>query len=330
MSYLGARDRWDTGHVITVSVPDQAIADALGPVGDDARVIVWNPADSDPPQAERERITIACVPHYTGGRTVYGRLAQCPRLKVIQIASAGFEHALPFVPAGVSLANAKGVHDSRVAEMTLALALASRRLLPQFLDAQRRETWEPVLYSPSLADSRALVVGYGSIGEAIGVRLRASEVQVEGVARSARIGPDGTTVHAVKDLPTLLPDFDIVVIVTPHSDHTDKLVNAGFLAAMPDGALLINVGRGRVVDTDALLAELRSRRLYAALDVTDPEPLPTGHPLWSAPQCIVVPHVAGAESLTNRRFTDLVKRQIDARRRGDDPVNFVAMGAFPA
>jgi len=316
--------------MITVSVSEQAVADALGPVGDDARVIVWNPVESDPPEAERERITIACLPHYSGGRTVYGRLAQCPQLKVIQIPSAGFEHAVPFVPAGVSLANAKGVHDSRVAEMTLALALASRRHLPEFFDAQSRETWEPNHATRSLADSRALIVGYGSIGEAIGVRLRASEVHVEGVARSARTAPDGTVVHAVKDLPTLLPDFDIVIIMSPHTPETDKLVDAAFLAAMPDGALLINMGRGKVVDTDALLVELLAKRLFAALDVTDPEPLPDGHPLWSAPQCIVVPHVAGSEVLTNRRFTDLVKRQIDARRRGDDPVNFVAMGAFPA
>lgn len=316
--------------MITVSVPEQAVADALGPVGDDARVVVWDPAESDPPEEERDRITIACLAHYTGGRTVYGRLATCGQLKVIQIPSAGFEHAVPFVPPGVALANAKGVHDSRVAEMTLALALASRRQLPQFIDAQRRETWEPVLDARSLADSHALVVGYGSIGEAIAGRLRASEVHVEGVARSARTAPDGTVVHAVEDLPRVLPDFDIVIIVTPHSAETDKLVDADFLAAMPDGAMLINVGRGKVVDTDALLAELRAKRLFAALDVTDPEPLPTGHPLWSAPHCIVVPHVAGVEVLTNRRYTDLVKRQIEARRRGDDPVNFVAMGAFPA
>jgi phosphoglycerate dehydrogenase-like enzyme len=316
--------------MITVSVPDEAVAEALGPVGDDARVVVWDPSKTEVPEAERERITIACLAHYTGGAKVYGRLGDCPQLKVIQIPSAGYEHVLPFVPAGVSIANARGVHDSRVAEMALALALASRRRLPQFLDAQRRKTWEPDFTSPSLADSRALVVGYGSIGEAIGVRLRASEVHVEGVARTARTAPDGTTVHAVGDLPTLLPGFDIVVIVTPHSDDTDKLVDAGFLAAMPDGALLINVGRGKVVDTDALLAELRTKRLHAALDVVDPEPLPTGHPLWSAPQCIVVPHVAGVEVLTNRRYTDLVKRQIEARRRGDDPVNFVTMGAFPA
>ncbi len=323
-------NQWKTARVITVSVPSQAVSDALGPVADGARVIVWDPSASDVPEAERERITIACIPHYSGGRTLYGRLAQCPLLKVIQIPSAGFEHALPFVPPGVSLANAKGVHDSRVAEMTLALALASRRLLPQFILAQSRASWEPEQDSRSLADSRALVVGYGSIGEAIAVRLRASEVFVEGVARSARTAPEGTTVHAVGDLPALLPHFDIVIIVTPHTDDTDKMVDAAFLAAMPDGALLINVGRGKVVDTDALLAELTSKRLFAALDVTDPEPLPADHPLWSAPQCIIVPHIAGSEVLTNRRYTDLIKRQIDAQRKGDDPVNFVSMGAFPA
>ena len=316
--------------MITVSVPSQAIADAMGPVAEDARVIVWDPSASDVPEAERERITIACIPHYSGGRTVYGRLAQCPLLKVIQIPSAGFEHALPFVPAGVLLANAKGVHDSRVAELTLALALASRRHLSEFILAQSRASWEPEHNTRSLADSRALVVGYGSIGEAIATRFRACEVHVEGVARSGRTDPDGTTVHAVAALPAILPSFDIVIIVTPHTNETDKMVDAAFLAAMPDGALLINVGRGKVVDTDALLAELTSKRLFAALDATDPEPLPADHPLWSAPQCVIVPHIAGSEVLTNRRFTDLIKRQIDARRRGDDPVNFVAMGAFPA
>ncbi|WP_062297990.1 2-hydroxyacid dehydrogenase [Demequina maris] len=316
--------------MITVSVPSQAVADALGDVGPDARVIVWDPAESDPPEEERERITIACLAHFTGGRRLYGRLATCPDLKIIQIASAGYEHALPFVPPGVSLANARGVHDTRVAEMTLLLALASQRRLPAFLDSQRRGVWEQDLVAPSLADSRALVVGYGSIGEAIGSRLRACEVTVEGVARSARIAPDGTLVHAADDLLSLLPHQDIVIIVTPHSEDTDRLVDAGFLAAMRDDALLINVGRGKVVDTDALLAELGSGRLRAALDVTDPEPLPDGHPLWSAPNCIVVPHVAGVEQLTNRRYTDLVRRQIEARRHGDDPVNFVRMGAFPA
>src|SRR5690606_29047825 len=183
--------------MITVSVPSDDVAQALGDVGEDARVVVWNPAEADAPEAERDRITIACLAHYTGGRKVYGRLGECSNLKVIQIPSAGYEHAAPFVPEGVVLANARGGHDSRVAEMTLGLIIAQRRHLPQFFDAQRRGVWEPVWFARGLADSRALIVGYGSIGAAIAERLRACEVHVEGVARTARTEQDGTVVHAV-------------------------------------------------------------------------------------------------------------------------------------
>nr|WP_062515889.1 2-hydroxyacid dehydrogenase [Demequina gelatinilytica] len=315
--------------MITVGVPSREVADALGDPGEGARVIVWNPAEGEVPEAERDRIVLMCMPHWTGGRRVYGRLAACPNLRVVQIASAGYEHIAPFVPPGVTLANARGVHDTRVAEMTMLLALASQRRLPRFLDAQRRGRWEPDQDTPSLADSRALIVGYGSIGEAIAVRLRASEVHVEGVARTSRTAPDGTLVHAIADIHGLLPGFDIVILVTPHTEETDKLVDARFLAAMRDDALLLNVGRGKVVDTDALLAELESGRLRAALDVTDPEPLPDGHPLFSAPGCIVVPHIAGTERLTDRRYTDLVRRQIAALVGGEEPVNAVLIGAFP-
>lgn len=316
--------------MITVAVPHQEVADALGELGDDARVIVWDPSAGPVPDAERERVTIACIPHLSGGKTVYGRLAECPDLRVIQIPSAGYEHAVPFVPAGKKLANARGVHDSRTAEMALALALASQRRLPKFWDAQSRETWEADFYAPSLADRRCLVIGYGSIGAAIGARLRACEAEVIGVARSARTAPDGTEVHAIEELPSLLPHAEVVVLVTPLTEQTEGLVDADFLAALPDDALVVNVGRGKVVDTDALLAELNSGRLRAALDVTDPEPLPDGHPLFSAPGCIVVPHVGGFALLTDKRYTALLRRQVEAVRRGDDPVNFVMMGAFPA
>lgn len=309
--------------MITVSVPSQDVADAVGDLGEDVRLIVWNPAEGEPP-AEADDIRLACLAHRTGGRAVYGRLALLAHLDVIQIPSAGFEHALPFLPEGVALANARGVHDTRTAEMALALTLASQRGLPQFLDAQRRGRWEPWETAPSLADSRVLVVGYGSIGAAIGARMRACEAVVEGVARSARTAADGTTVHAIDDIHALLPRFDIVVLVTPHDESTHRLVDADFLAAMRDDALLVNVGRGAVVDTDALLAELTAERLRAALDVTDPEPLPDDHPLLSAPGCIVVPHIAGFAQLTDRRYVDLVRRQVEALRTGEGPVNRVA------
>ena len=315
--------------MITVSVPTAQTAAALGQVGEDVRVVVWNPADADAPEAERDRIVMACLPHFTGGRTVYARLGACAQLRVIQIASAGYEHAAALVPQGVVLANARGVHDSRVAEMTLALILASRRRLPEMLDSQKLHQWNPIRDAVSVADSRALVIGYGSIGRAIAERLRACEVHVEGVARSARIDEDGTVVHAVTDLHEALRRTDMAIVVTPHDRSTDKLIDAAALAAMPDGALLVNVGRGKVVDTDALLAELTQRRLWAALDVTDPEPLDEDHPLWSAPQCIVVPHIAGGEALTNRRFTSLITAQIEALRTGAEPVNAVMVGSAP-
>lgn len=312
--------------MITVSVPSEDVRESLGSLGDDVDVVVWDPALGDAPQAVRDAVNLACVAHKTGGRELYSRLAQCPQLKVIQIPSAGFEHAAPLVPEGVALANARTVHDTRVAELTLLLTLASLRQFPKFLDAQRRESWEPYYFAPALADKRVLVVGFGSIGEAIASRMRACEAEVEGVARSERTAADGTRVHAIENVQSLLPGFDVIVIVTPHNESTDKLVDARFLAAMKDGALLVNVGRGKVVDTDALVAELTAGRLHAALDVTDPEPLPQGHPLWSTPNTIVVPHVAGFEVLTNRRYAAVVKRQVEALRAGEVGVNVVTVG----
>ncbi len=312
--------------MLTVSVPAQDVADALGPMGQDVRVAVWDPSLADAPEEIRDVVEVACLAHKTGGRRVYERLAQCPRLKVIQIPSAGYEHAAPFVPPGVALANARGVHDTRTAEMALLLTLASQRRLFGFFSAQRAQAWEPYYWAPALADKRVLIVGYGSIGAAVGARMRACEALVEGVARTARTAPDGTVVHATGDLPALLPEADVVVLVLPGDESTHRLADAAFLARMKDGALLVNVGRGSAVDTEALLVELQAGRLRAALDVTDPEPLPDGHPLWHAPGAIVTPHVAGFEVLTNRRYSDLVRRQVESLRAGGPGVNIVMVG----
>lgn len=312
--------------MITISVPSTDVADALGDVGEGARVIVWDPSAGPAPAEERAALTMVCIPHLSGGRKVYGRIAECPNVKLIQIPSAGYEHAEPFVPQGMQLANARGVHDSRTAEMALALALASQRRLPQFWEAQSRGVWEQDFYAPSLADRRCLVVGYGSIGAALGTRLRACEAHVTGVARSARTAADGTDIHSIDDLARLLPRAEIVFLVTPLTEQTEGMVDATFLAALPDDALVVNVGRGKVVDTDALLTEVSSGRLRAALDVTDPEPLPEGHPLWSAPGVIVAPHVAGFALLTDRRYTALVRQQVDALRADSDALNVVVNG----
>ena len=175
----------------------------------------------------------------------------------------------------------------------------------------------------SLADRRVVVVGAGSVGAAVVARLRPFEVDVVQVGRSARDTPDGH-VHAVVELPDLVPDADVVILVVPLDESTHHLVDADLLARMKDGALLVNLARGKVVDTEALLVELTAGRLRAALDVTDPEPLPAGHPLWSAPNVLITAHQGGNTDATDPRVAALVRRMVEDLLAGRDPQNVVA------
>ncbi|WP_395574895.1 2-hydroxyacid dehydrogenase [Streptomyces sp. BK79] len=233
-------------------------------------------------------------------------------VQVVQTLSAGIDHVEPGLkdlPAGVRLCNARGVHEASTAELALALILASLRGIPDFVRAQDRGEWLGG-FRPALADRKVLIVGYGSIGAAIEDRLVPFEVApVVRVARSARTTARGP-VHPLTDLPALLPEADVVVLSTPLTEATRGLADAEFLARMKDGALLVNVARGPVVDTKALLAELESGRLTAALDVTDPEPLPPGHPLWQAPGVVVSPHVGGPTSAFLPRAKRLLVGQL--------------------
>src|SRR5699024_1478598 len=196
-------------------------------------------------------------------------------LRVLQAQTAGVEHVLPHVPDGVTLCNARGVHDAATAEMAMTLMLASIRGIPRLVDAQANRQWRHEVTGPALADSTVLIVGHGSIGAALEARLAGFECQVLKVARRPRPG-----VHTMDALPELLPAADVVVLLVPLTEQTHHLADKTFLAAMKDGALLVNLARGRVVDTEALLGETASGRLRAALDVTDPEPLPSDHRLW--------------------------------------------------
>jgi phosphoglycerate dehydrogenase-like enzyme len=245
-------------------------------------------------------------------------------LQVLQLLTAGYEHVLPYVPDGVQLCNARGVHDSSTAELALTLMLSSLRGIPDFVRAQQHGDWVHADY-PALADKTVLILGYGSIGEAIERRLIPFEVNVIRVASRAR--PDG--VHGVDELPELLPQADVVVVITPLTPATRHLVDGPFLAAMRDGALLVNVSRGGVVDTDALLTELLRGRLRAALDVTDPEPLPSDHPLWTAPGVLISPHVGGNSSAFLPRAALLVRRQVAKFVAGEPVDNVVAGPASP-
>jgi phosphoglycerate dehydrogenase-like enzyme len=236
-------------------------------------------------------------------------------LKVVQTMSAGVEHIRRFVPEGVLLCNGRGIHDTSTAELALTLMLASLRGVPEFVRAQDRAEWIPET-RPSLADKQVLIVGYGQIGRAIEERVLPFEAQVTRVARSARDG-----VHAIEELPDLLGTADVVLLIVPGTDETAGLFDAEMLGHLKDGALLVNLARGAVVDTDALLAELQSRRIHAALDVVDPEPLPADHPLWRAPQLLITPHVGGNSSAMEPRAHKLVREQLQRFAAGEPLAN---------
>ncbi|MFJ8008077.1 2-hydroxyacid dehydrogenase [Streptomyces fagopyri] len=240
-------------------------------------------------------------------------MAEMTSLRAVQTLSAGVDHVLPGLKSlrpGVQLCNARGVHEASTGELALALILASLRGIPDFVRAQDKGEWRSG-FRPALADKSVLIVGYGSIGSAIEDRLVPFEVaRVARVARSERTTARGP-VHPLTELPALLPEADIVVLSTPLTDSTRGLVDAEFLGRMKDGALLVNVARGPVVDTKALLAELESGRITAALDVTDPEPLPLGHPLWQAPGVLISPHVGGPTSAFLPRAERLLVAQLN-------------------
>ncbi|MFF8944788.1 2-hydroxyacid dehydrogenase [Streptomyces sp. NPDC014864] len=270
----------------------------------------WDGAEEFP--ADPADCVFYVVPYMRPGGVGVRPLPRMSAVRVVQTLSAGTDHVEPglrHLRPGVRLCNARGVHEASTAELTLALVLASLRGIPDFVRAQDRGEWRGG-FRPALADKNVLIVGYGSIGAAIEDRLAPFELaRVARVARSARTTARGP-VHPLTDLPSLLPDADVVILSTPLTDATRGLAGADFLARMKDGALLVNVARGPVVDTKALLAELESGRITAALDVTDPEPLPPGHPLWHAPGVLITPHVGGPTSAFLPRAERLLVNQL--------------------
>lgn len=278
-------------------------------------VVPYDPRDRETVPGDGREVDVLSLPMVAG--PWLRRMGEIPGLRAVVLASAGYEHALPHVPDGVELANAVGVHDTATAELALALMLASQRYLPRHVLAQQSGTWQGAAPegqpTRSLADSTVLVVGYGGIGRALTRRLLASECEVVAVASTDKPGDDLVDrVHGIERLPELLPRADVVALSLPLSERTRGLLDASTLALLPDGALVVNVARGGVVDTEALLAECASGRLRAALDVTDPEPLPADHPLWSAPGVLVVPHVGGASPASLPRMGRYLHRQLTA------------------
>ncbi len=249
-------------------------------------------------------------------------ITSLPSLKVIQLTSAGAEHIRPYVPANITLCNARGAHDAATAEWTVGAIVAHLRNFPRFAVAQEHQHWD---FTPSepVGGKHVLIVGYGSIGAAVERRLVGWEVTIDRIAKHERPG-----VTPITQINGKLPEADVVVILLPVTDETRQLVNADFLGRMKDGALLVNAARGSVVDTDALLKELTSTRIRAALDVTDPEPLPADHPLWRAPGLLLTPHVGGAVTQARVRAYQVVADQLKRYAAGEPLQNVIGSRGY--
>ncbi len=295
-------------------VPTEPVAAALaGLDGATVDVVVPDGVALPPSAADVEFY----VPPFFPAPEAVTAMAQMPRVKVVQTMTAGFDRVRPHVPAGAVLCNARGAHDASTAEWVVGVAIAALRQFPYFALEQAAGRWS-YRFTDSLAGKTVLIVGYGSIGQAVEHRLTGFDVQVLRVARAARDG-----VSPVSDLPALLPAADVVILLAPVTAETVGMVDAAFLAAMKDGALLINAARGVLVVTDDLVAEVSSGRLAAAMDVTDPEPLPAGHPLWSSPNVLITPHVGASTPYSGMMAMRLVRAQAERYLAGQPLANVI-------
>lgn len=312
---------------LRVLVPDEALADAIAAHGvdrhgTDVQAQVWHIDDpGDPPDAE---VLVTARPADPAHRA---RVAAIPSLQHVRLLSLGYDWIVDHLPAGVVLSISRGAVEGSTAELGVGLVIAALRRFHEAAAHQHRGQWQ-MLWTSSLLGSTVLLLGYGGVGEQVAARLRSFEpARIIPVASRARTRADGVRVHGADELPELLPLANVVVVSLPGSPETAGTVDAAFLARMRDGAALVNIGRGQVVDSQALLAELRAGRLAAALDVVDPEPLPAGDPLWSAPNCLITPHIGGNTTEFVRRSTAGVLTLLDRLTAGEAPPHVVDLGA---
>ena len=308
---------------LLVTVPGATLRRALentrGGVPDGVELVEWD-LDGPPPAAASGRRIDIVVPPYMGAAARLGVLDGL-EVGLVQSQSIGYDDIPDALPAGHVFANAATVHETSTAELAIGLTIAAQRGIPDFVRAAAAGRWAPARHD-SLADRRVLLLGYGGVGRAIEERLAPFEVELTRVASRARDDERGR-IHGIDELPALLAEAEVVIVGVPLNDATTGLVDAAFLAALPDGALVVNVARGPVADTDAIVAEATSGRLRFALDVTDPEPLPEGHPLFALPNVLISPHVGGATSAMMPRMARLLRDQIERMSRGDEPRNVV-------
>ena len=301
-----------------VLVPWDTVSTALAGLPDGSGLTVEVFSGDTAAEADLGDVVFFTVPYDRPfGLEPVKRLAN---VQVVQALTAGYDDLLPLLPETVTLCNARGLHDAGTAEHALGLILAAQRELPRWIRAQDNSEWQHA-HTRSLAGSRVLIIGYGSIGAALDARLAACEAETIRVASRPR---PAERVHGVAELDALLPSADVVVLVTPLNANTRGLLDARRLAHLPAGALVVNVGRGPVLDTAAILEETASGRLHAALDVTDPEPLPAGHPLWQVPGVIITPHMAGGADDFYPKAAAFVAAQVRRFASGEPLSNVVA------
>ncbi len=300
---------------ILVTVPDESLLPALAGI-DGVEALVW---DLAPPAPATE---IAMVVGPWGMPPSYREVFAGVRVGLLQHSGIGYETLIGSVPAGTIVANSAGVQEQATAELAVALALAMQRDLPGFVHAADRREWGQE-FRPSLSDRRVMLLGYGGIGKIIERMLDGFDVDLVRVASRPRLTDDGARVYGVEELPALLPTVDIVLVAVPLSPATDRLVDAAFLSRLRDGALVVNVSRGRIADTEAIIHEARASRRRCALDTQDPEPLPPGHELWSLPGVFITPHLGGVTDSIQPRFERLVRDQAERLVRGEAPRNVV-------
>jgi phosphoglycerate dehydrogenase-like enzyme len=278
-----------------------------------------SPANTPVESADLSEITFY-VPTYMGGRPALELTKKMPNLKILQMPNAGFDDALEFVRDGMTLCNGRSIHDDSTAELAVGLTIASLRGFADFVRNQDKSSWVHVR-NQSINDKRVGIIGFGSIGSTIAKMLSGFSVEVIHFTQSGR---DNTI--AISNLDKHLPTLDVVILILPLTAESKHLFNAQRLALMKDGALLVNVARGPIVDTNALVKELNSGRITAALDVTDPEPLPSDHPLWRAKGVLISPHVGGNTSAFEKRARRLIESQLQLLAEGKSLNNVIVAG----
>lgn len=302
----------------TISFPTQELIDAVGPIPENLKAVLWD-LENDP-ETPLEDIDIAILPYMANPQTLKN-VRKAPNVKVVQTQTTGFDGMIDLIGDRADINTAAGVHAAATAEMALGLAIASLRGFPQSVRDQQQGRWNPQQW-PGLADRTVGLVGVGGIGEEIRKRLEPFEVNLLRFGSTARTDEHGE-VFATSELAARAPEIEVLILIVPLNDSTRHLVDAQLLAKLPDGATVINVARGPVVDTDAIVAEVASGRLNMASDVFDPEPLPAGHPLWQHPNALVIPHNGGNTKAFFPRMVKLLKKQVQAWAAGNDGENLV-------